>query len=64
MFTGLSLLCWIVGLTVLYGSYKVAVWIAETPTVEDAPLSRLDRLDGRVDDVDVMELFARDRGAR
>ena len=45
MFNGLSLLvivaCWFL--------YKLACWIAEAPVIEDAPLSRLDRLDGRSD---------------
>jgi hypothetical protein len=50
MFTGLTLLCWIVGLAVLYAAYKVAVLLDEIRHVDD--------------DVDAMELFARDRGAR
>ena len=49
MFTGLNLLAWIIGLAVLYGCFKVAVWIAEAPVIEDAPLSRLDRLGGGSD---------------
>ena len=41
MFTGLSLLEWIAGLTILYGCFKVAVWIAEAPLIgEDHPQAR------------------------
>jgi hypothetical protein len=46
LFNGFNLLGWIVGLAVLYGCFKLACWIGEAPLIEDAPLSRLDRLDG------------------
>lgn len=47
---GLTLLCWIVGLLALYASYKVAVLLDELRHVDD--------------DVDAMEAFAHERGAR
>ena len=59
---GFTILCWLAGLAVLYMSYKVAVWIAEAPTIdEDDPLgvSALDRLER-----DGLEAFNRERGAR
>lgn len=39
------------GLTILvlvacYGLYKLACWLGEAPLIEDADLSRLDRMDG------------------
>lgn len=34
MFDGFTLLCWITGLAVLYGCYRVAVWIPERTPVD------------------------------
>lgn len=59
---GLTLLCWIAGLAVVYGCYKVACWIAEAPVIDEThpeALSALDRLER-----DGLEAFSRDRGAR
>lgn len=49
MFNGLTLLILIVvGLSV-WGLYKLACAIGEAPVIDDAPLGRLDRLDGLKD---------------
>lgn len=49
MFTGLTLLIFIVVGFVAWGLYKLACAIGEAPVIEDAPLGRLDRLDGLKD---------------
>lgn len=42
MINGLTLLV----LIAVYAVYKIGCWIGEAPVIEDAPLSRLDVLDG------------------
>lgn len=54
MFTGLTLLAWILGLTVLYGCYLLACAMHREPTAVDVYCARVDQ------EIDATEAFYAD----